>query len=162
VVRLQDDRPLGLYEDSDGFFRSEYQIGRRLVWVRCPHQEMCNACLSQTDALLPEIWAAIPDAIVLAEDHSRTVYPAFWLPHDESTIGENRMDVWGITITPMTGLSSFHVSENHDFPWDRTAYAKDDEWRERPLRLPRFPDRHFVYLDRDTSGALSVSSSRQR
>lgn len=162
VVRLQDEQPLGLYEDPDGFFRSEYQVGRRLVWVRCPHQKGCLACLSQTDELLPEIWAVIPDAIALAEDHSRTIYPGFWLPHDESTIEESRMDVWGIRITPVTGLSSLHVSENHDFPWARTAYAKDDEWHERPLRLPRFPDGHFVDLDRDASGALSVISSRQR
>ncbi|WP_458788934.1 hypothetical protein [Dyella jiangningensis] len=156
MKKLIDDRPSGIYSDQDGFFRSEYQIGARLVWVRCQHRRDCIECVARVDELLPEIFAAMPSAVALAESHSRTIVPEFWTKHDTSLREGSRMDVWGITITPGLEMAWFDISRNHDFDYVSPTFSKDDCWNDEPFLLPAFPDRHHVYVVRFRDGSLSA------
>lgn len=162
MEKLVDDRPLGVYYDSDGFFRSEYQVGKRLIWVRCQHRLDCRECVEKVDELMPEVCAAIPSAVELAEDHSRTKLPEFWLKHDLSKREGNPLDVWGITITPELGFARFDISKNHSFDYSSPTFLKDDYWGDEPFLLPELPNTHHVYVVRDAGGALRVESARTR
>jgi hypothetical protein len=162
MEKLSDDQPLGVYSDRDGYFRSEYQVGMRLIWVRCRHCLDCLECVRAVDRLMPNIWAAMPAAIELAEDYSRAKMPGFWSEHDMSKREGSRLDVWGITITPELGLAEFDISRNHSFDWSSPTFSKDDYWNDQPLSLPELPDNHHVHVARDRSGRLSVTSVRLR
>ena len=155
---LKEDSPLGTYADRNGNFRSEYQIGTRLVWVVCRHHIACQQCVDKANALLPDIWAAMSDAVAMAEDHSRTVIPEFWRKHDMSQREGARMAVWGITIVPSTGDATFDISMNYDFDFDSPTFSKDDAWKETPILLPELPDPHYVFVARNNSGQLTVVS----
>jgi len=152
------ESPLGTYADRDGNFRSEYQIGTRLVWVTCRHHIGCQQCADKADALLPDIWDAMPDAVAMAEDYSRTVIPEFWRPHDMSQREGARLAVWGITIVPGTGEATFDISMNFDFDFDSPTFSKDDVRKETPILLPELPDPHYVFVTRNSSGQLTVVS----
>ena len=150
--------PLGIYADRNGDFRSEYQIGTTLIWVVCRHHIGCQPCVDKADALLPDIWSAMPDAVAMAEDDSRTMIPEFWRQHDMSQREGARMAVWGITITPGTGEACFDISTNFDFDFDSPTFSKDDVWNETPIVLPDLPDSHHIYVVRNCSGQLTVVS----
>ncbi|MCA8244151.1 hypothetical protein [Burkholderia sp. AU32262] len=157
MEKLRDHRPLGVFSDGGGYFRSEYQIGKRLVWVRCRHRLDCLECVGKADEILADIWAAMPDAIALAEDYSRTEIPDFWSMHDMSKREGARLDVWGITTTPDLGEARFDISRNYNFDYLSPTFFKDDYWNEEPVLLPELPDRYHVYLIRNRSGQLSVA-----
>ena len=156
MKKLSDDRPLGLYCDPNGFFRSEYQVGRRLIWVRCQHRQDCLECVERSDALMPAICAAMPEVIEFAENYSRIMSPEFWARHDMAKRDGCRLDVWGITITPDFGMAKFDIAENHSFDYSSPTFAKDDYLNIEPFLLPRLPDRHHVFVVRDSRGVLSV------
>jgi hypothetical protein len=155
---LKEESPLGAYADRNGNFRSEYQIGIRLVWVVCRHHIACQQCADKADALLPDIWVVMPDAVALAEDYSRTVIPEFWRQHDMSQREGARLAVWGITIVPSTGEATFDISMNFDFDFDSPTFSKDDVRKETPILLPELPDPHYVVVARNSSGQLTVLS----
>ncbi|PMQ05709.1 hypothetical protein DyAD56_07930 [Dyella sp. AD56] len=160
MEKLIDDRPLGIYSDQDGFFRSEYQVGRRLIWVRCQHRQDCLECVDRADKLMPDICKAIPDAIELAENCSRIMIPEFWARHDISRREGNRLDVWGITITPGLGVARFDISRNYGFDYASLTFSKEDYWNDEPFFLPELPEKHHVYIIRDRHGLLSVEPTR--
>ncbi|CAJ0792082.1 hypothetical protein [Ralstonia holmesii] len=155
---LKEESPLGTYADRNGNFRSEYQIGTRLVWVVCRHHTGCQQCADKAEALLHDIWAAMPDAVAMAEDYSRTVIPEFWRQHDMSQREGARLAVWGITIVPSTGEATFDISMNFDFDFDSPTFSKDDVRKETPILLPDLPDPHYVFVARSSSGLLTVLS----
>lgn len=157
MKKLSSSGPLGLLSDRDGYFRSEYQIERRLIWVRCSHSLGCKACVVKADAILVEVWAAIPGAVAMAEDYSRTQIPDFWTKHDMSKRDGARLDVWGITITDELGEVEFCISRNHDFDYGSPTFSKEDYWDDEPMLLPDLPDMHFVSIVRDKTGQLSVA-----
>nr|WP_199047993.1 hypothetical protein [Dyella sp. ASV24] len=160
MEKLVDDRPLGIYSDQDGFFRSEYQVGTRLIWVRCQHRPGCLECVERVDKLMPDVSKAMPGAIELAENCSRAMIPEFWAKHDISIREGNRLDVWGITITPDLGMARFDISENHDFDYSSPTFSKEDYWNDEPFLLPELPDTHHVYIIRDGDGVLGVEPIR--
>lgn len=162
LQKLRLDCLLGSYSDNDGYFRSEYQVGRRLVWIRCKHSRMCQACPNEIEPMLHAIWAIIPEVTAKAEECSRTLIPEFWSIHDNSKREGRRLDVWGITISSGDETLRFHVSRNHDFDFSSPTYAKDDDWDDQPIHLPDIPDRHFVDVYRDGSGVLFATSSPVR
>lgn len=159
MEKLMNGRPLGIYSDRDGYFRAEYQVGQRLIWVRCQHRLDCLECVRRVDELMPDVWAAMSSAIALAEDYSRTQIPKFWSRHDMSRREGNRLDVWGITITTDLEVARFYLSENHDFDYSSPTYSKDDYWDNEPFLLPTLPDRHHVYVIREADGRLHVESA---
>ena len=159
---LNEDQPLGTYADRDGYFRSEYQIGIRLVWVRCRHCLGCLECVGKADKMLSDIWAAMPRAVAIAEDHSRTKIPEFWSKHDTSQREGARLDVWGISITPSLGEARFDISRNFRFDFSSPTFSKDDYWSDNPVLLPDLPDPYHVYVVRDSVGGLSVASPDSR
>lgn len=156
MEKLIGDRPIGTYSDWDSFFRSEYQVGKRLIWVRCQHCLDCLECVERADDLMPDIYAAMPNAVALAESYSREAIPDFWAVHDTSKREGSRLDVWGITITPVIGVVRFDISENQSFDYASPTFSKDDYWNDEPIRLPELPDRHHVYVVRDRDGSLAV------
>jgi len=160
MEKLRDNQPLGVFSDVRGHFRSEYQIGRRLVWVRCHHRLNCLECVGKTDEILPNIWAAIPDAIAIAEGYSRNQIPNFWSAHDKSKREGPRLDVWGIAVTPELGEASFDISRNHSFDYSSPTFFKDDYWNDEPVLLPELPDSYHVYVIRNGAGQLSVAINR--
>jgi hypothetical protein len=160
MEKLIGNRPLGSYSDRDGFFRSEYQVGARLIWVRCQHRRDCLECVERADELMLDVWSSVPKAIALAENHSRKAIPEFWARHDTSKREGSRLDVWGITITPDVGVARFDISKNYSFDFTSPTFSKDDYWNDEPILLPELPDRHHVYIIRDRLGSLSVEPSR--
>ncbi|WP_284319036.1 hypothetical protein [Dyella acidisoli] len=154
MEKLRLDGLLGTYSDKDGYFRSEYQIGQRLVWVQCKHREACKACANEVEPMLYNIWVTIPDVTAKAEEYSRMLIPEFWSIHDNSKREGHRLDVWGITITTDDDTILFYVSRNHGFDFSSPTFAKDDYWNDEPLHLPDVPDDHGVHVYRDGSGAL--------
>ncbi|WP_157378879.1 hypothetical protein [Burkholderia ubonensis] len=161
MEKLSGHQPLGVVSDDGGYFRSEYQVGTRLVWVRCRHRLDCAECVSKADEILPEIWAAIPDAIAIAEVYSRTKIPDFWSTHDRSIRKGARLDVWGLTVTPDVGDVWFDISRNWSFDYSSSTFFNDDYWNEEPVLLPELPDPYHVYVIRDRSGRLSVAFDRE-
>lgn len=159
MKKLIDSTMLGKYLDADGYTRYEIQIGRRLVWLRCPAGQEQEECLQRAEEFHQAIWLTIPGALVVAEAYSRSLIPGFWALHDRSEREGFRLDVWGITITPSDGIACFTCSRNRDFDFDSPASARDD-WRDEPFHLPNLPDDHIVYVYRDSSGCLSASATR--
>ena len=157
MEKLIDNRPLGIYSDEDGFFRSEFQVGTRLIRVRCRHRRDCLACVEKGDELMPGVCGAMPAAIGLAENYSRTVIPEFWAKHDISKREGNRLDVWGVTITPDLGTARFDISQNYSFDYSSPTFSKEDYWNDEPFLLPELPEKHHVYIIRDREGVLSVA-----
>ncbi|KVX67592.1 hypothetical protein WT33_03130 [Burkholderia stagnalis] len=103
-----------------------------------------------------DIWAAMPRAIAIAEDYSRTKIPEFWGKHDMSKREGARLDVWGITITPDLEEARFDISRNYNFDYSSPTFFKDDYWNEEPVLLPELPDRYHLYVVRDRSGQFGV------
>lgn len=157
MKKLSNDGPLGLLSDRDGYFRSEYQVERSLIWVRCSHCLGCKACVAKADAILEEVWAAMPSAVAMAEDYSRTQIPDFWSKHDMSKREGPRLDVWGITITDELSEVVFDISRNHCFDYASPTFSKDDCWDDEPMLLPDLPDMHHVYIVRGKTGQLSLA-----
>ncbi|OMG70611.1 hypothetical protein BW685_25495 [Burkholderia ubonensis] len=120
----------------------------------------CLECIGKADEILPDIWAAMPHAIAIAEDYSRTKIPDFWSKHDMSKREGTRLDVWGMTITPDLGEAWFDISRNYNFDYSSPTFFKDDCWNEEPVLLPELPDPYHVYVVRNRSGQLSVAIDR--
>jgi len=160
MEKLRGNRPLGVFSDVSGHFRSEYQIGSRLVWVRCRHRLDCLECVDEADEILPDIWAAMPDAIAIAEGYSRKQIPDFWNTHDKAKREGPRLDVWGIVINPDLGEASFDISRNYGFDYSSPTFFKDDYWNDEPVLLPELPDPYHVYVIRNGSGQLCVAIDR--
>ena len=156
--KLIDSSMLGKYLDPDGYTRYEYQIGRRLVWLRCPAGHEEEEYLQGAEEFHQRIWLAIPDVLAVAEAYSRSLIPEFWALHDRGQRDGFRLDVWGTTITPSEGVACFTCSRNHDFDFDSLTSAKD-HWRHEPFHLPDLPEGHFVFVYRDSSGRLSASAT---
>ena len=159
MKKLIDSSMLGKYQDPDGYTRYEYQIGRRLVWLRCPAGHDKEKYLRGAEEFHQRVWLAIPDVLAFAEAYSRSLIPEFWALHDRSERDGFRLDVWDITITPSEGFACFTCSRNHDFDFDSPTSAKDD-WRDELFHLPELPEGHFVFVYRDISGRLSASATR--
>jgi hypothetical protein len=152
--------PMGDYSDADGYVRYEYQIGKRLMWIRCRGNHEHAECVQRAKSLLPDVWLAMPDALAMAETYSRTLIPEFWAVHDRGQRDGHRLDVWSVTITPCEGIASFYISRNHDFDFRSPTFEKDDYWHDyEPICLPDLPERHHIYVHRGNSGVLCASTS---
>jgi hypothetical protein len=117
-------------------------------------------CVGKTDEILPDIWAAIPDAIAVAEGYSRNQIPDFWSTHDKSKREGPRLDVWGIAVTPDLGEARFDISRNYRFDYSSPTFFKDDYWNDEPVLLPELPTPYHVYVIRNGAGQLSVAIDR--
>jgi hypothetical protein len=147
---------LGRYPVRDGYVTLEFQIGIRLIWVKCRPDQVERECLSRAEEIYRAVNADIPSVIELAEETSRALIPSFWEVHDKSKITGSRLDVWGVTLNPEDGSASYEVSRNHDFDFDVSIFEPDDVLEEQPLQLPDVPENHFVIVDRNSSGLLHV------
>lgn len=136
---------LGRYPTSAGYARLEYQIGSRLIWVMCCSGKSEWLCEARAERMLAAAYDSLSAAIALAEQYSRTQLPELWDAHDRSGIGIQRLDVWGVQLTPDDNTISYEISRNHEF-----------DFEERPVSLPELPDPYFIRVDRSPDGALQV------
>jgi hypothetical protein len=136
---------LGTYPVQDGFRKLEFQIERRLIWIRLRAEDDDRVSLWKADELLPNAWEAIERVIDFAEEQSRQLIPNFWSAHDASKMSGHRLDVWSIALTPEDGSIEYYVSRNHDFFGDM----------QRVGSLPPLPAHHHVRVMLARSGELT-------
>ncbi|WP_431263181.1 hypothetical protein ACQ859_24645 [Roseateles chitinivorans] len=144
-MKIPDHRDaalLGSYADRD-----EYQVGSILVWVRFHAQETRAACTDFALQQLPEVLAALPDAIAMARAFAREQEPEFWRQHEEAGTAGELLSVWGLWIDPVRGLTTYGVQENLDFEVPQDSV------------LPALPVDWYVAIERDKAGALMVKRS---
>jgi hypothetical protein len=149
---------LGKYDESDGSKRFEFQIGTRLVWVRCGANSSEAKSLEEAEAMLASAFAVLDDVLLFAETHSRSAMPEVWRVHDGSVRKGRRLDVWGITVIPAQNTVEFDVHRSHGFDFATTTFAADDYAEEHPIALPDFPQRYRIGVTRLPSGELRIVS----
>ena len=147
---------LGRYQREGDELTMEFQIGRRLVWVHSRESAPDSEIVARADLMLPAIWAALPDAIKIAEDHCRILLPEFWDVFDSTIRGGHPMDIWGIRLMLDDGMSLYDVSINWDFDFTTPTFKKDDFSEEEPIYLPILDDNHHVMVERAEAGALRI------
>lgn len=101
--------------EGNGGTRYEFQLDRRLVWVYCPPEMQQQNSFDAANALFPNIFLGISEAISVAERVSRAQHPEFWCKYDELHSTEHPLDVWGIHLNPLNDLAFYEVSTNREF-----------------------------------------------
>ena len=131
--------PLGSYSSYD-----EFQVDRTLIWIKIsPHGER-ESWLTQGKFLFDEIWAAVPEALRIAEQVSRNLCSDFWDRCDSKQASGQPLAVWGIWINPETGNASYDININHHFQSDH-----DD--------LPDLPEESIGVI-RNREGRLKIEA----
>jgi hypothetical protein len=153
---------MGQYPIDEEYIQLEFQIDRRLIWIRCRPEMSEDECLRLGNLMFPAAWEDISAAIELAESVSRLRIPEFWAAHDNSGLVGNRLDVWSVALTPDKNLVTYEISRNHGFDFGATVYLPDPEdiFEDHLLTcLPEFPEKHVFIVDGNTDGSLRIQPS---
>jgi hypothetical protein len=126
--------PLGSFEK-----REEFQIDRTIVQVQIPPDGERLAWLQRAGAVFPDIWAAVPNVLALAEKILQPQLAGFATGHDDE---DGRLSVWGIWIDPTDGSAGYEVGCYNPFD------SND------PAAPPGLPDQIDVMIERDATGQI--------
>jgi hypothetical protein len=139
---------LGHWDISLAVSQCEYQFGRRLVYVQHPKAKSHALYTAKAQKVLVEVWNDIENAVRFAEQHSRSVIPAFWKVHDESQKPGLRFDVYSIHFDLTAPHPLYVISTNHDFEFSYIRYDEFDLWQEEPIveQLPEPPQNLWLKI----------------
>ena len=122
--------------------REEFQIDRVIVWVRVSAEIGSAASVSRAESVLGQVWEAIPQVLVAAQDASRQHLPQMWQAYDAAGVADQQLAVYGIWIDPLAASADYDVAWNYD--------------KVNPEGLPKLPDDHRIAVTRDAAGTLTV------
>jgi hypothetical protein len=115
----------------------EFQIGTTIVRVSA-------GTLEQANAILDDLWGAIPDVLRIARQESRKEIPEFWKAQDKAGTADQQLAVRGIWINASQGSATYDVGCNYDYCGGATP-------------LPELADDYSVLVERNSEGALEAT-----
>ncbi|MED5523770.1 MAG: hypothetical protein VX447_03330 [Pseudomonadota bacterium] len=150
VIDLISKSMLGYWDVSPSISQCEYQVGKRLIYVQYPKNELPAPYLARAQETVEAVWSDIENAVLFAEQVSRHFLPEFWKIHDECTKPGARFDVYSIHYNLNIPTPIYVIGKSHDFNFEYTCYDEEDLWEESPIakNLPKPPDNFWMSIKR--------------